>query len=97
MDRRQAYETEVLSTFARLGAHSGSRAPEISDEDRDKEYRARRIFCTALTRFKQDIEAASSLTDLRRDALGDLLNALADTAPDMTAWDEAIAAARNGY
>jgi hypothetical protein len=37
---------------------------------------------------------AAPLTELRRDALDDLLAGLADTTPDRRAWDEAIAEAR---
>ena len=93
MDHRQAYETEVLSTFARLG----SRTPGLSDEDRDNEYRAQRIFFTALTGFRREVENALSLTDLRKDALSDLLGTLTDATPDALAWNEAITEARRGY
>ena len=93
MDRRQAYEVEVLSTFARLGRA----APEISDADRDHEYRAQRMFFTALDAFKSDVQTAASLTELRKDALSDLLATLSDATPDATAWDEAIAEARRSY
>ncbi len=84
---RHAYEQDVLSTFARL---AGRRAPGISDADRDGEYRAQQIFYTALDRFRSQVADASPLTDLRRDALGDLLANLDDTTPDRRAWDEAI-------
>ncbi len=88
---RQAYEQDVLSTFARL---AGRRAPGISDADRDDEYRAQQIFYTALDRFRAQVADASPLTDLRRDALSDLLANLDDTTPDRRAWDEAIMEAR---
>ena len=93
MDHRQAYEVEVLSTFARLGRA----APEISDADRDHEYRAQRMFFTALDAFKSDVQTAAALTELRKDALSDLLATLSDATPDATAWDEAIAEARRSY
>ena len=93
MDRRQAYENEVLATFSRLG----SRPPEISDEECEREYRAQRIFFTALISFRRDIESAAALSELRKDALGDLLNVLRDAAPDRHAWDEAISDQRRGY
>ena len=93
MDHRQAYETEVLSTFARLG----SRTPGLSDEDRDNEYRAQRIFFTALTGFRREVESALSLTGVRKDALNDLLDTLTDATPDACAWEEAIADQRRGY
>ena len=92
MDRRQAYELEILSTFARLG-----RAPELSDADRDGEYLAQKTFFAALAGFRGHVETAQSLTELRKDALTDLLATLSDTAPDMEAWTEAIANARRGY
>lgn len=85
--RRDEYEQDVLSSFARLG---GRRAPGIADETRDGEYRAQHIFYAALERFRADVADASPLTDLRRDALADLLDTLADTTPDRRAWDEAI-------
>lgn len=85
--RRDAYEKEVLSSFARL---AGRRLPGIADETRDGEYRAQRIFYAALERFRADVANASPLTELRRDALGDLLDTLTDTTPDRRAWDEAI-------
>lgn len=91
MDRRQAYERNVLSSFARL---ADRRAPGLSDEDHDGEYRAQRIFYDALSRFRARIADAAPLTELRRDALDDLLAGLADTTPDRRAWDEAIAEAR---
>ena len=93
MDRRQAYEVEVLSTFARLGRA----APEISDADRDHEVQAQRMFFSALDAFKSDVQTAASLTELRKDALSDLLATLSDATPDATAWDEAIAEARRSY
>jgi hypothetical protein len=95
VDRRQAYEVEVLSTFARLGRA----APEISDADRDHEYRAQRMFFSALDTFKIEVQTAASLTELRKDALVELLAILSDATPDATAWDEAVAvaAARLGY
>ena len=93
MDRRQAYELEILSTFSRLG----SRTPELSDADRDDEFLAQKTFFAALAIFRRDVEAAQSLTQLRKDALGDLLASVADAAPDALAWEEAIAEARWGY
>jgi hypothetical protein len=95
VDRRQAYELEILSTFARMGART--RAPELSDADRDQEFLAQKTFFAALTDFRREVESAQSLTGLRKDALSDLLAALADAAPDAEAWDEAIANARMGY
>jgi hypothetical protein len=93
VDRRQAYEVEVLSTFARLGRA----APEISDADRDHEYRAQRMFFSALDAFKSQVQTAAALTELRKDALGELLATLSDATPDAMAWDEAIADRRRGY
>lgn len=93
MDRRQAYEAQVLATFARLGRA----APEISDTDRDHEYRAQRIFFSALDAFKSEVQTAAALTELRKNALDELLVILSDATPDATAWDEAVAEARRGY
>lgn len=93
MDRRQAYEVEVLATFARLGR----RAPEISDTDRDHEYRAQRMFFSALDAFKGKVQTAASLIELRKDALGDLIATLSDATPNALAWDEAIEERRKGY
>jgi hypothetical protein len=93
VDRRRAYEVEVLSTFARLGRA----VPEISDADRDHEYRAQRMFFSALDAFKSEVQTAAALTDLRKDALGELLATLSDATPDATAWDEAIVEARRSY
>ena len=88
--RRSDYEQDVLSSFARL-----ARAPGISDDTRDGEYRAQQIFYAALEKFRADVANATPLTDLRRDALGDLLAGLEDTTPDRRAWDEAIVEARS--
>jgi len=93
VDRRQAYELEFLSTFARLGR----RSPELSDADRDREYLARRSFFAALADFRRAVESAQSLSDLRKDALTDLLATLDDCVPDALAWEEAISDARKGY
>ena len=87
------YEVEVLSTFARLGRA----APEISDTDRDHEFQAQRIFFSALDAFKSEVQTAATLSELRKDALGELLAILCDATPDPTAWDEAVAAARLEY
>ncbi len=95
MDRRQAYECDVLSTFADLAR--GGWTPELSDADRDREYRAQQTFFTALDAFRTDVQSAAALTSLRKDALTELLASLDDAAPDATAWDEAIADARKGY
>ena len=91
MGARRSYEQEILSTFARLAGH---RAPGIPDEDRDGEYRAQNIFYAALARFRVSVADASPLTDLRRDALGELMAVLDDGTPDRRAWDEAIIEAR---
>lgn len=93
MDRRRAYESELLSTFARLGR----RAPELSDTDRDDEFLAQRTFFAALDAFKSEVQTAASLSDLRKDALDELLVTLSDATPDAAAWDEAISDARRGY
>jgi hypothetical protein len=93
VDRRQAYELEILSTFARFG----TRTPALSDADRDHEFLAQKTFYAALGNFRREVERAQSLTGLRKDALSDLLAALADATPDAEAWDEAIANARRGY
>jgi hypothetical protein len=90
---RRAYEQNVLSTFARLAGH---RAPGLSDADLGGEHRAQQMFYGALARFRAAVEDVSPLTDLRKDALADLLAGLDDTTPDRRAWDEAIAEARNG-
>ena len=88
MDGRRAdYEREVLSSFARL---AGRRAPGLSDDDRDREYEAQAIFYAALSRFEGAVIEARPLTALRADALGDLLAALADAAPDRARWTHAI-------
>lgn len=93
MDRRQAYELEILSTFAGLGR----RAPELSDTDRDNEYAAQKTFFAALNAFTSEVRAAQSLSTLRRDALSELLAGLADATPDLRAWEESISDARRGY
>ena len=85
--RRADYERELLSSFARL---AGRRAPGLSDDDRDREYAAQEIFYTALTRFEGAVKEAHPLTQLRADALGDLLAALCDAAPDRARWTHAI-------
>jgi hypothetical protein len=86
---RKAYEQNVISTFARL---AGRHAPGLSDADRDGEHRAQQMFYGALARFRADVQDASPLTGLRKDALA----GLDDTTPDRRAWDEAIAEARRG-
>src|SRR5664279_2434182 len=89
---RRDYEHQVLSTFARLAGRPG-----LSDADRDGEHRAQQIFYGALACFRAAVTDAAPLTDLRKDALADLLAGLDDTTPDRRAWDEAIAeAVRNG-
>jgi hypothetical protein len=92
INSRRAYEAQVLSTFARL---AGRRAPGLSDADRDGEHRAQQIFYGALARFRSAVQDAAPLSDLRKDALADLLAGLDDTTPDRRAWDEAIAEAVN--
>jgi hypothetical protein len=82
---RAAYERDVLSSFARLG-----RAPGLSDEDRDHEFEAQRIFFAALTRFEGAVKEAHPLTQLRAGALTDLLAALSDAVPDRARWTHAI-------
>ena len=82
---RAAYERDVLSSFARLG-----RVPGLSDEDRDREFEAQQIFYAALTRFEGAVKEAHPLTQLRANALTDLLDALTDAAPDRARWTHAI-------
>lgn len=93
MDRRQAYELEILSTFANLGRAE----PGLSDDDRDREYLAQQTFFAALDAFTAHVRAAAALSGFRKDALAELLATLADATPDATAWDEAISDARRGY
>ncbi|HXS06748.1 MAG TPA: hypothetical protein VN723_08170 [Rhizomicrobium sp.] len=90
---RAAYERNLLSTFARL---AGKRAPGVSDDDRDREYRAQEIFYAALARFEGAVKEAHPLTALRADALTDLLAALADGTPDRARWTHAITEAIHG-
>jgi hypothetical protein len=92
-ERRRAYEREILSTIANMGR----RAPELSDADRDGEFRAQQVFFSALADFKTQVNDALLLTSLRKDALKDLLAGLDDAAPDRAAWDEAVSDARRGY
>ena len=97
MDRRQAYEAELLATFARLGSGARTGAterPGLSDADRDNEWRAQNNFFAALEIFRRAVHAAAALTSLRKDALDELLIRLDDATPDTLAWDEAIAEAR---
>lgn len=94
MDARRAYEQDVLSTFAGL---AGARQPGMSDQDHHNEHRAQSIFYAALERFRADVANAAPFTDLRRDALDDLLGLLNDAAPDRAAWDEAINSKLRGW
>lgn len=98
---RQEYERELFSRvtelFVRPGMPQPKRAPGISDQALDDEYRAQQIFYAALARFRSEVQGAMPLTDLRRDALSDLLNGLDDLRPDRGAWDEAINAAKRGW
>ena len=91
--RRAEYEREVLSVFARL---AGRRAPGLSDDDRDREYRAQEIFYAALARFESAVREAHPLSELRGGALCDLLAGLADATPDRAQWDHAIEEAIHG-
>lgn len=96
--RQREYERELLSTFANLwGANLARRAPELSDADRDGEYRAQQMFFVALEEFKAKVNDALLSTALRKDALTELLAGLDDAAPDPAAWDEAVSDARRGY
>ena len=85
--RRAEYERDVLSSFARL---AGRRAPGLSDDDRDREFEAQEIFYAALARFEGAVKHAHPLTALRSDALGEVLAALSDAAPDRARWTHAI-------
>jgi hypothetical protein len=97
-ERRRAYERELLSTFAAIATTAmGRRAPELSDADRDGEFRAQQLFFAALAEFKTQVNDALRSTSLRQDALKDLLAGLDDAAPDPAAWDEAVFDARRGY
>jgi len=87
----------VADLFVRPGMPQPRRDPATSDEDRDGEYRAQEIFYAALARFRSEVRLALPLTDLRQEALGDLLAGLDDLRPDRGAWDEAINAAKRGW
>jgi len=90
---RRAYERELLSTIANIAR----RAPELSDADRDGEFRAQQVFFAALAEFKTQVNDALLSTALRKDALTELLAGLDDTAPDRAAWDETVSDAKRGY
>ncbi len=92
MDAKRAYEREFLSGLARL---AGRRQPGLSDEERDGEWRAQRIFYDALAPFRSRVQDAICLTGLRADLLQDLLAELDEATPDRRAWDEAILEARH--
>lgn len=97
-ERQRDYERELLSTFAAIATTNlRRRAPELSDADRDGEYRAQRLFFAALGDFKAQVNDALLSTSLRKDALTELLAGLDDAAPDPAAWDEAVSDARRGY
>ncbi len=91
--RRAAYERDVLSSFARL---RGRTPPGLSDQDRDREYRAQEIFYAALSRFESAVREAHPLSALRGGMLADLLAGLADATPDRAQWDHAIEEAIHG-
>lgn len=94
---RGAYEAAVISDLGSLfGPSPHTAQPCMSDEDRDNEIRAQNIFYAALGRFRAEVVGAIPLTDLRRDALDDLLATLEDATPSRTAWDEAISDSRRG-
>lgn len=92
-ERRRAYERELLSAIANVAR----RAPELSDADRDSEFRAQQVFFTALAEFKTQVNDALLATSLRAEALKELLAGLDDAAPAPAAWDEAVSDARRGY
>lgn len=94
MHARAAYEAELLNAFANLGAN---RAPSLSDDDRDGEYRAMELVQRATAAFVSAIQNAAALSDLRKAHLEEALTVIADAMPDIAAWDEAISNARRGY
>lgn len=83
---------KVTELFARPGMPRPKPVPALSDADKDNEWKAQRVFFEALGEFRSKVQDAQVLTDLRKDALGDLLNALNDETPDAIAWSEAIGA-----
>lgn len=91
---RQEYERDVVATVTELFIRPGMPrpTPSLSDEDKGNEWKAQRVFFEALGEFRSKVQDAQALTDLRKDALGDLLNALSDETPDAIAWSEAIGA-----
>jgi len=90
---QKEYESEVIETVTELFVRAMSQSrpiPALSDEDKGNEWKAQRMFFEALGEFRSKVQDAQALTDLRKDALGDLLNALSDETPDAIAWSEAI-------
>lgn len=95
MDARKIYEAEIISLRA-FGLQP-RRAPGLSDAAHDSELEAARIFFTSLEHFLADLDRAAALSDLRREQLKELRDAMLDYTPGMKSWEEAISAARRGY
>jgi hypothetical protein len=83
---RQARESNALTRAIFSGAFYG----EPSD-DREAEHKAARTFFAAAAIFKSACQDAHALTDIPeiKDALQDILNALAD-GPSELSWAEKI-------
>jgi len=95
MNARQQFEMEAIEAI--VAPFRSKPLPSLSDEDKGNEWRAQRKFYEALGVFRSAVQDAQALTDLRKDALGDLLNALSDETPDAIAWSEAISNSQRGY
>jgi hypothetical protein len=71
--------------------------PALSDVDRDAEWTAQNILYAVLNEARPKLLNAAALSDLRREAIQDLIAAIDDARPDRGAWDEAINAKRRGW
>lgn len=97
MSEQAKYEADVIGIFSRMGMSQPKRQPGISDEDRDGEFEASRIFYQALAAFRSDVSfRVLPRTSLRRKQIEELLDLMESETPDPNAWEIAIMEARRG-
>jgi hypothetical protein len=90
MTDKEQYERELLDRVVSLFPRPMPAAPRLDIADIARELSAQKLFYTALAEFRSKVQDIILLTDLRKEALTELLAWVDDCVPEERVWNEAI-------
>lgn len=102
MTERDKYEAGVLGDVIAMFPRPGMAIPRepqfyLSDDDRDAEYEAAKIFYQELASFRSAVAlSVIPKTGLRGRMLQELLDVMEDYTPDAMRWEASIKESKHG-